>query len=142
VSSGFYVAAIMPTRLTITSVNIDIPIHPAEITNNTWADTKKGVSYLVTSPLPGMRGNSVIYGHNYPVIFGNLTSVIPGDVVTVEFSDGSTKSFEVLYTTTVTPDQTGILKQSNDTRLTIYTCSGFLDSERFVVTAVPLDSHK
>lgn len=127
---------VFPISIAIENVGIDVPLHPAEITGTTWSDTKEGASYLTSSPLPGTSGNSIIYGHNYPVIFGSLTKVIPGDIIKVGFSDGSTAEFEVLYTTTVPSSQTGVLAQTEDARLTVYTCTGFLDSKRFVVTAV------
>ena len=42
------------------------------------------------------------------------------------------------YTQVVTPDQTHILAPSDDRRVTLYTCTGFLDRKRFVVTATLL----
>src|SRR5437763_330982 len=56
---------IMPNRLTISSVNIDLPILPAGIHNGAWETTTDGVSYLTASPLPGEVGNSILYGHNW-----------------------------------------------------------------------------
>ena len=67
----------------------------------------------------------------------------PGDRIEIAFSDGSIREFVVAYTTTVNPGQVEILKDSEDSRLTLYTCTGFLDSKRFVVTAklkIPLNS--
>lgn len=127
---------VYPVRLVIESIGVDLPIHDAEISENKWSDTKSGVSYLLSSPLPGEKGNSIIYGHNWPGLLGSLPQVTPGDRIDVIFSDGSVRSFEVEYTTIVDPSQTGVLASSKQKRLTVYTCTGFLDSKRFVATAV------
>lgn len=125
-----------PQTFSIPDLSISLPIIPAKITNGTWEATKGGVSYLTSSPLPGEKGNSILYGHNFPNLLGKLPQIKPGQVMTVSFSDGTTKTFEVEYTVTVTPDQTHILEQSQDKRITVYTCTGFLDSKRFVVVGI------
>ena len=94
-----------------------------------------GLSYLSSSPIPGEWGNSILYGHNWPNLFGPLKKIQKGDPVEVELSSGQTRTFEVVMTDTVTPNQTHILSKTDDVRLTLYTCTGFLDRNRFVVTA-------
>jgi len=125
-----------PTRLTLEQIGIDLPIIPARLTDKEWETTLQGVSYLISSPIPGNKGNSIFYGHNYNNILGNLEKTKHGDVITIQFGDKTKKLFEVVNVSTVTPDQTHILKQTEDSRITLYTCTGFLDSKRFVVTAV------
>lgn len=129
-------SAVRPLTISIPSANITLPIYPARIVNNRWEDTKDGVSYLASSPLPGARGNSILYGHNWTTLLGNLTKVKPGDTITIAFTSGTTKQFIVKFVSVVTPDETHILDQTNDERLTLYTCTGFLDSKRLVVTAI------
>lgn len=125
----------VPTRIEITSIGINLPIIRSQIVDEQWQTTDVGVSYLGSSPVPGEIGNSVIYGHNWVSLFGNLPSILPGDEVKIEYEDKSTKTFLVKYTSTVTPETTSILAPTNDKRITLYTCSGFLDSERFVAVA-------
>lgn len=127
---------ILPTRIIIKDVGIDLPIYPAKVENNTWETTENGVSYLTSSPLPGEKGNSVIYGHNWANLFGPLVNIQTGKEVDVEFADHSKKKFTVEYTSVVSPDESTILAPSNDKRITLYTCTGFLDSKRFVVVAI------
>jgi LPXTG-site transpeptidase (sortase) family protein len=117
-------------------LNIDLPLIPSNITEGKWETTDQGVSYLVSSPIPGEKGNSIMYAHNWASLFGNLPSILPGDLVQIQFSDGTAKEFEVKYTSTVTPDNYSILAPTDDKRITIYTCSGFLDSHRFVAVAI------
>lgn len=124
-----------PVSINIESQKIALPIIPSEIKNNKWEATTKGVSYLSSSALPGEQGNSILYGHNWPNLLGNITKVKPGEKITINFSDHSSREFLVEYITQVKPTQTEILNNSSDHRITIYTCSGFLDSMRFVVVA-------
>ncbi|HUD18829.1 MAG TPA: sortase [Patescibacteria group bacterium] len=133
-------SAQMPVRFSIPAARINLPVYPSVITEHTWADTKKGVSFLKTSPLPGEIGNSIIYGHNWNVLLGRLTTVKPGDKIFVTYPD-SLKVFTVRFTATISPNETFILKPTTDRRITVYTCTGFLDSKRFVVTAT-LDEPK
>ncbi len=125
-----------PRGLIIRDLDIESDIYPASIKNGKWQATSKGVSYLSSTPVPGETGNSVIYGHNWKSILGNLVKARPGQTIEVLYSDGSRKEFEVKFTQVVTPDQIQILDQTKDMRITLYTCTGFLDSKRFVVTAI------
>jgi LPXTG-site transpeptidase (sortase) family protein len=127
---------VTPTRLTIPSINLDLPILPAHIKDQKWDITKDGVSYLVKTPVPGTLGNSVMYGHNWSNLLGNLEEVKTGDIIEVKNSDGNTYAYVIHFVSVVTPDETHIYNNTSDYRLTIYTCTGFLDSKRLVVTAI------
>lgn len=125
----------IPERVVIPAAKINLAIYPAQVKNNQWEATTKGVSFLASSSLPGEKGNAVLYGHNWAGLLGPLVKVVPGNKIQVVFSNGKTKTFIVQYISLVDPDKTQILSQTNDNRITIYTCAGFLDSKRFVVTA-------
>lgn len=123
------------SRIMIPSLNIDLEIIPSKITNNTWQATS-GVSHLSSSPIPGEKGNSILYGHNWTNLLGNLTKIKPGDEINITFNNKGKKTFIVEYVSVVGPNDTQILANTNDNRITLYTCAGFLDSKRFVVTAI------
>jgi LPXTG-site transpeptidase (sortase) family protein len=125
-----------PQRIVIKGAGIDLPLIPSKIDNDKWETTNAGASYLTSSPIPGTEGNSIIYAHNWATLFGKLVSVKPGEQVEVLYADGSKKRFTVEYTSTVTPTTASILAPTTDKRITMYTCTGFLDSKRFVVVAV------
>lgn len=129
-----------PITISIESLGLSLPISPAKPHNGKWPAEKDSVSYWVESPLPGEAGNSVIYGHNFPNLFGKLKNIKPNSIVTINFNNGDQRHFKVVQTITITPDQTHILEPTTDSRLTIYTCTGFLDSKRFVVIATPADA--
>lgn len=125
----------LPIQIKITSQEIDLPIISQKLIGKAWQVTDKGVTYLTDSPVPGKVGNSILYGHNWTKLLGRLTKVIPGDVIDIYFENGSKKTFIVKYTQIVDPNQVSILKNTEDKRITIYTCTGFLDSKRFVIVA-------
>lgn len=131
-------ASLMPVRLEIPDLNVALPVFPATIKNGKWETTRSGVSFLTSSSVPGTRGNSVFYGHNTPNLLGKLSRIQPGSRLVVAGQDGSQITYTVLFTATVTPNQTHILDQTEDERLTIFTCAGLFDQKRFVAVAVPV----
>ena len=58
----------------IKDLGIDLPVIPAKAKNNHWDTTDNGVSYLLSSPVPGDTGNSIFYAHNWASLFGNFAS--------------------------------------------------------------------
>lgn len=125
-----------PEAITIKNVKINLPIYPARMKNSEWPTTTQGASYLVSSPIPGEVGNSILYGHNWTSLFGPLQSVRPGDQVIITYADKTQKKFNIIYTSIVNPTQTSILEPSHDKRITLYTCTGFLDMQRFVAVGI------
>lgn len=131
--------AIIPVSLKIPELKLDLAIIPSRISGGQWQTTTDGVSYLISSPIPGDQGNSIFYGHNWASLLGKLPKVKPGTMIEVHYADNTVKRFEVNSTAVVSPDQIGILDQTDDKRITIYTCTGFLDSKRFVAVALLRD---
>lgn len=127
---------VAPTSLDIPSLSLTLPVASEELQGNKWPLSDRGVVYVANTPLPGEIGNSIIYGHNWPNILGKLPKIRPGWTIEVGFSDGSRRRFIVEYTQEVTPDQTHVLAPTGDKRITLYTCSGFLDRKRFVTVAL------
>ncbi len=130
---------LIPTRVIIPSLKIDNNIYRAKITKGQWETTDKGISYLLSSPVPGAKGNSILYGHNWESLLGKLTAIKPGEKIEIIMSNGDKRTFIVQFTSVVNPNETHILSQTKDNRITIYTCTGFLDSKRFVATATLAD---
>lgn len=129
-----------PLTLEVPEAAISLPVFPATVTGTTWQTTERGVSYLKSTPLPGQKGNAVLYGHNWPNLLGPLHTVKVGDRIHVTYPDRRTVDFIVTHITVVTSEQIKILDNSDDIRLTLYTCTGFLDSKRLVITAIAPES--
>ena len=129
-------SGLTPSRIMISDLGINLPVYQANIVNKVWPTTTQGASYLSSSPLPGNTGNSVIYAHNWVSLFGHLRDARVGQEVVVTYPDHTKKTFVIAYTSVVPSDQASILAPSSDKRLTLYTCTGFLDSQRFVAVAI------
>lgn len=131
-----------PVGIAIESLNLKLPVVPAgkqgdiEDATSSWETTSEGVSYLTLSPKPGSLGNSIMYGHNWGSILGNLYRVRPGQKIEIFYSDGTARRFEISGISEVSPDDKTILENSTDARITLYTCSGIFDEKRLVVTAL------
>lgn len=130
---------ILPTRILIKKLQVNVPLYPASIHKNIWETTTQGASFLTSSPLPGERGNSILYAHNWTNLFGNLVMVKPGDLVTVMYKNNTKKTFIITYTAIIAPKDVHILDNSKDTRITLFTCTGFLDMNRFVAVGLLSD---
>lgn len=128
---------VIPSNIIIPSIGVNLPIISSQLRENSWVTTTLGVSYLTSTPIPGKTGNSVFYGHNWKSLLGNLSKVKPGEKVFINFNNGQKKEFTVENTAVVDQDRMDVVKNTEDTRITIYTCTGFLDSKRFVVVAKP-----
>lgn len=127
--------AYFPKSITIPQIGVDLPIIPAQIVNKTWETTAHGVSYLRSSPVPGEKGNSILYGHNWESLLGSLRFVKPGQSITIEYTNGMKRRFVIQTMANVNPNQVEVLRPSTDKRITLYTCTGFMDSQRLVVVA-------
>jgi LPXTG-site transpeptidase (sortase) family protein len=126
---------VKPIKLYIPKLSKILAVSDGQVINNRWIISETGVSYLTSSVLPGKVGNSVFYGHNKAEILGGLPRLAAGDLIYVVLDNGEFAKYQVFETKEVSPNQVQILNDSDEARLTIYTCSGFLDQARFVVVA-------
>ena len=117
--------------------NTDADIEPGIHEEGSWTVSPNKVTYLASSAKPGEEGNIIIYGHNKRSILGNIRVLKGGENITLTLSDGSTRAYQVDSVKEVAPKETSLLAPSSSETLTLFTCSGFLDSQRFVVRALP-----
>jgi sortase A len=101
----------------------------------------RGVGHLSGSAGPGERGNLVLAGHR-DSFFRDLRGIRKGDEVTIESPHGEFE-YQVESTEIVQPDQTEVLKPSEDATLTLITCYPFRyigsAPERFIVRATKIE---
>ncbi len=133
---GVSTAALAPVTLEIPSEAIRLPVFPAEIKNGRWPATPDGVSYLSSSAGVG-QGNTVIYGHNWPRLLGKLSKVQVGDTITLTSQSKLSLEYRIDEIKIVPPNDISVLESTLDAKLTLYTCTGFLDTKRLVIIATP-----
>lgn len=126
-----------PTRLEIKRLGINLPVESQEIKSSIWPETDRGVTFVKGTAIPGSIGNSIFYGHNWASLLGRLPGAKIGDEVVITMDNGTIKTFVITKTKIVSPNDTEVLDDTSFSRLTLYTCTGFLDSKRFVAFAQP-----
>lgn len=128
---------LLPIQILIPKIKVDLSVSQAKASGTAWEISEIGASYLVGSGVPGRKGNVVIYGHNKAKLFGPIRWIEIGDEVKVKNKMGEEFTYKVDQTKIVSPNQVEVLAATEDATLTLYTCTGFLDSQRFVVIAKP-----
>jgi len=126
-----------PAKLVIKDLNLALPIEESHIVLGKWQVSQNGLSHLDSSGLPGEHDNMVIYGHDKSKVFGHLKNIKVGALVTVTSQNGEVHTYKVIKTQVVTPDQISVVLPTKTELLTLYTCTGFGDTKRWVVQALP-----
>lgn len=126
-----------PIHLEIDGIT-NVPIVESGKENGIWTVSPTSANHVIQSALPGENGNIILYGHNLNKIFGYLMDIKIGAIVNIRMTDGSLHRYTVTETRVVTPSQTELLSPTTHEVLTLYTCTGLLDSLRFVVRAEPI----
>jgi LPXTG-site transpeptidase (sortase) family protein len=116
---------------------LKLPIVEARKNEGVWGISPLSANHVSQSGVPGNNGNIIIYGHNTAAVFGKLQSVKRGDEISLRTANGIMHKYMVVNTQDVDVFQIDLLQPTLTETLTIYTCSGWFDSRRFVVRAVP-----
>lgn len=127
-------------RLKVTSVGIDGPIVYGEDPNEML---KQGFWNYTAGANPGDEGSAIIFGHRIHHVppatdtFYNLDKVKVGDMIEVEYEDGTRDYFEVVGKSINGADDFSILSQAkNASYVKLVTCDNWdVWDERIVVTA-------
>lgn len=116
----------------IPKINVTAPItwNIPNIPEKVSSGLEKGTIHLLGTALPGEVGNVFITGHssnylwakgNYKSIFALIPELVIGDQIYVRYSN-VTYIYKINSKTTVKPDDLSVLKQEDDSLLTIMTC--------------------
>lgn len=126
-----------PTKIS-TGKKVDVTITPGVLQDDVWSISDSTATFLTQSARPGEGGNVVIYGHNTRPILGNIRTVKVGEEIAVTTADGQQHRYRVTWTKEVRPSDVSSVQPTDTEVLTVYTCTGFLDSKRFIVRAEPI----
>lgn len=123
-----------PTHIAIPTADIHLSVVEAPIAYDTWQVSFAGASFGQGTSYPGSEGNTVIFSHALPHLFGNLPSVKVGDTIHV-FTTLDWFLYRVTNVQVVKPDDLSVLTYQGGRELTLYTCVGDKDEQRFIVHA-------
>jgi hypothetical protein len=127
----------VPVRLRVPAVRVDTALQPlgrnADGTIAVPADPDVA-GWYTEGPRPGQPGPAVILGHvdstTGPAVFFHLARLSPGDAITVDGADGSTRTFRVTRVTRVPKDRFPtdlVYLPTLQPALRLVTCGGSFD---------------
>lgn len=130
----------------IPAINVSAPVGwRVENSASTVAnELKKGTIHLAGTALPGEVGNVFITGHSsnlpwikssYNSIFALLDKLVVGDIVYLKYQS-NIYIYKISNTKTVSPNETSVLNSTDQSILTLMTCTPTGTSlKRLIVTA-------
>ncbi len=125
-------------RITIPAIDADF-IFLEGVDLDTLQD---GPGHYEGTPLPGQAGNAGIAGHRTTYLhpFYDLNELEEGDMIIINYPNGSRFRYRYLNTNIVAPDRTDVLEYKFDNRLTLTACNPrYSAAERIVVSARLVD---
>jgi LPXTG-site transpeptidase (sortase) family protein len=126
-----------PIKISIPAIDINVSVKEATIKNGIWQTDRLTALHLNSSANPGEYGNIIIYGHNTPNIFKNLSDAKIGNSVIITTDSGIKNAYIINTIQTVSPNTISLIRPTKEEVLTIYTCTGFFDNQRLVIQAHP-----
>lgn len=126
-----------PSKIIIPNYKVDLKVIEAPVINGFWELSETTASHGVGSANPGENGNIVVFAHARDDLFGPLRDMKVGDKIYLLTKD-HWATYQVSETKLVNPDQVEVIAPTKQETLTLFTCSGFLDSKRLIVKALPI----
>lgn len=123
-----------PVRILIPALQIDLPVKEAKVVKGYWEVFRDSAAFGLGSAYPDEAGNQVIFAHAREGLFLPLRKAQIGQNVMVLTKD-KWYSYKIRDIKEVLPNQTEVIAPTKEAILTLYTCSGFSDSKRLIVTA-------
>lgn len=128
-------SGVKPVYIKSYPLGIDVSVKESRIVNGVWTINPNSANFLISSKGLGEEGNTLIYGHNKNEILGPLRWASVDTIIEVTGSDNTVYKYKVIKTDIVDPDNLKYVLPTESETLTLYTCTGFLDSKRFVAIA-------
>lgn len=123
-----------PLRIVIPAVAIDLPVKEAKVVDGYWEVFPDSANFGLGSAYPDQDGNQVIFAHAREGLFAPLKKVTVGEQIYV-FTANKWYTYQVDSIKDVSPSDLSVIGPSDNARLTLYTCSGFSDNQRRIVSA-------
>jgi len=125
-----------PTRVIIPSLGVNLDVVSSTIENGEWIVSEVAANHLDKSSVPGGGENIVVYAHNKASLFGPLKWISLGSVVQLVGPSGEIYEYEVYNIFETDRGNISVVLPAGREILTLYTCSGFIDTKRLIVQAL------
>ena len=131
---GAFDESLAPDRILIPSLSLDLAVKPAKVIDGKWEVFEDSAAFGIGSAIPGSRGNSVIFAHAREGAFLPLRKIKIGYRIYLVVGE-KIYTYSVFDIHEVMPNDLSVLSAGDEEILTLYTCSGFQDMKRLIVTA-------
>lgn len=122
-----------PSQIIIPSLNINLAVEPGkyEAASDSWTLSGYNAHYATIMPLANdTAGNTFVYGHNNPYVFGPLKHLQPGASAEVVASNGNRFFYTYQKSYTVAPNDVSLFKYQGSPIMTVQTCTGTWHEKR------------
>lgn len=126
------------SSISIPKVGLHLSVDEAAVSNGDWEISSTQANHWNTSANPGENGNIVLYAHNKTSLFGPIRWLNQGDTIELLDHSNRTHTYIITDTVTTTPDDISYVLPRDEEMVTLYTCTGFFDSQRYIVVARPV----
>ncbi len=126
--------AVVPEKIIIPSVNIDLEVKRSPIENGYWVVYEDSAAWGEDSGTLGKPGNVVVFAHAREGQFLPLKDIKANEPVYL-IADSVNYEYLIMEIKEVFPDEIEVVAPTTDETLTLYTCSGFQDEKRLIVVA-------
>lgn len=126
-----------PAHIEFPQRNISVGVAPGYFnpSSKSWTLSNDKAHFATVTPEPNNKtGNTFIYGHNIPEIFGRLTEAALGDTATITTTNGHTFTYKLVAIRDVDPNDTSAIQDHKAPILTVQTCSGLWFENRRMFT--------
>lgn len=134
--------SVPPLRVRIPAIKVDAPVVGLGLDTKGMlqvppAADRNLAGWYLDGPGPGARGAAIMLGHvdtmTGPAVFWNLGSLVKGDKIEIDRSDGKTATFEIdtveSFEKSAFPDKR-VYGETQDAQLRLITCGGVYDKKR------------
>lgn len=116
-----------PVRIVVPRLNIDLPIDQGQYdeANQTWTLSGYRAQFAAASVVANnYQGNTFIYGHNNPYVFGKLKQIAPGDTMQLYTDNGYVFTYTYKSYADLQPNDGSVFQYSGPPVATVQTCAG------------------
>ena len=117
----------IPTRITVPSLNIDLPVAVGSYNPNdgSWTvDATQAYFADASMPINNSNGTSLIYGHAQSTVFETLPQIQPDAEATVTTDTGYIFHYRYTSVQEVPPTNTSVFTSTGSPKLVLQTCIG------------------
>lgn len=125
-----------PISLYVPAINLSLQVAAGayDIPSQTWSLSKDKAHYaLNTLPANNKSGQTLIYGHNTPSVFGKISQLKSGNIIEVKTDNNLLFTYSYTDSRVVQPNDVSIFNYEGAPRLSLLSCTGQWYEQRLIM---------